>query len=91
MMQYRSHTSSEAKKEITFLLLKFLKNYKANNLKLCLKSNGTVYAARKTFIAEKKVLFSMMSQCLMVSKTKFQHSVTTAFFIARFSFKALSL
>ena len=32
-----------------------------------------------------------MSQCLMVSKTKFQHSVTTTFFLARFSVKALSL
>jgi len=33
----------------------------------------------------------MMSQCLRVSKTKFQHSVTTTFFYARFSVKALSL
>ena len=32
-----------------------------------------------------------MSQCLMVSKTKFQHSVTTTFFFAHFSVKALSL
>ena len=32
-----------------------------------------------------------MLQCLMVSKTKFQHSVTTTFFFARFSVKALSL
>jgi len=58
---------------------------------MCLKSNGTVHAARKTFIAEKKALISMMSQCLMVSKTKFHHSVTTTFFFARFSVKALSL
>ena len=32
-----------------------------------------------------------MSQCRMVSKTKFQHSVTTTFFFARFFVKALSL
>ena len=32
----------------------------------------------------------MMSQCLMVSKTKFQHSATTTFSFARFSVKALS-
>ena len=56
-----------------------------------MKSNGTVHAARTTFIAEKKELLSMMSQCLTVSKTKFQHSVTTTFFFARFSIKALSL
>ena len=43
---------------------------------VCLKSNGTVHAAQITFIAEKKALLFMMSQCLMVSKTKFQHSVT---------------
>jgi len=58
---------------------------------VCLKSNGTVHAARKTFIAEKKVLLSMMLQCLMVSKTKFQQSVTTTFFFARFSVKTLFL
>ena len=58
---------------------------------VCLKSNETVHAARTTFIAEKKALLSMMSQCLVVSKTKFQHSVTTTFFLARFSVKALSL
>ena len=56
-----------------------------------LKSNATVHAARTTFIAEKKALLSMMSQCLMVSKTKFQHSVTTTFYLAGFSVKALSL
>jgi len=50
-----------------------------------------VYAAQKTFIAEKKALLSMMSQRLMVSKTKFQHFVTTTFFFERFSVKALSL
>ena len=33
----------------------------------------------------------MMSQCLMVSKTKFQHSVTATFFFSRFSVKALFL
>ena len=33
----------------------------------------------------------MMSQCLMISKTKFQQSVTTTFFFVRFSVKALSL
>jgi len=48
---------------------------------VCLKS--TVHAARKTFIAEKKTLLSMMSQCLMISKTKYQHSVKTTFFFAR--------
>jgi len=48
---------------------------------VCLNSNRTVHAARKTFIAEKKALLSMMSQCLMVSKTKFQHSVSTTFFL----------
>ena len=57
---------------------------------VCLKSNGTVHAAGTTFIAEKKAMLSMMSQCLMVSKTKFQQSVTTTFFFARFSVKALS-
>ena len=56
-----------------------------------MKSNGTEHAARTAFIAEEKALYSMMSQCLMVSKTKFQHSVTTTFFFARFSVKALSL
>ena len=65
--------------------------YKALLYKVCLKSNGNVHAARTTFIAEKKALISMMSQCLTVSKTKFQHSVTTTFFFARFSVKALSL
>ena len=58
---------------------------------VCLKSNGTVHAAQTSFIAEKKALLSMMSQCLMISKTKFQHSVTTTFFFARFSAKAISL
>ena len=58
---------------------------------VCLKSKGTVHAARTTFIAEKKALLSMMLQCLMVSKTKFQHSVTTTFFFASFSVTALSL
>ena len=58
---------------------------------VCLKSNGTVHAARTTFIAEKKALLSMMSQCLMISNTKFQHSAATTFFFARFSVKALSL
>ena len=33
----------------------------------------------------------MMSQCFMVSKTKFQHSVKTTFLFARFSVEALSL
>ena len=50
-----------------------------------------MHAARTTFIAEKKALLSMMSQCLLVLKTKFQHSVTVTFFLARFSVKALSL
>ena len=57
---------------------------------VCLKINGTVHAAQTTLIAKKKSLLSMMSQCLMVSKTKFQHSVTTTFFFARFSVKTLS-
>ena len=48
-------------------------------------------AARTTFFAEEKALLSMMSQCLMVSKTKFQHSVTTTFFFSRFSVKAIFL
>jgi len=56
-----------------------------------LKSNETVHAARTTFIAEKTALLSMMSQCLMLSKTIFQHYVTTLFVFARFSVKALSL
>ena len=51
---------------------------------VCLKSNGTVHAAQTTFIAEKKALLSMMSQCLMVWKTKFQHSVTATFFCTFF-------
>jgi len=58
---------------------------------VCLKNNGTMHAAPKTFIAEKIALLSMMSQCLMVSQTKFQHSMTTTFFFARFSVKTLSL
>ena len=58
---------------------------------MCLKSNGTVHAAQTTFIAEKKTLLSVMSECLRVSKTKFQHSVTTTFFFARLCVKALSL
>jgi len=62
-----------------------------NANEVCLKSNGCVHAARKTFIVEKKALLSMMSQYLMISKTKFQHSVTTTFFFARFSVKVLSL
>jgi len=33
-----------------------------------LKSNGTVHAARKTFIAEKKALLSMMSKLLSQRK-----------------------
>ena len=61
-----------------------------NKYEVCLKSNGTVHAARTT-IAEKKALLPMMSQCRMVSKTKFQYSVRTTFFFARFSVKALSL
>ena len=65
--------------------------YKITEYEVCLKSNRTVYAARTTFIAEKKALLTMMSQCLLVSNTKFQHSVTTAFFFARFSVKALFL
>ena len=56
-----------------------------------LKSNRTVHAVQTTFIIEKKALHFMMSQCLMVSKTKFQHSVTNTFFFAHFSVKALSL
>ena len=56
-----------------------------------LKSNGTVHAAQKTFKAEKKALLCIMSQCLMVSKNKFLHSVITTFFFARFSVKAISL
>ena len=58
---------------------------------VCLKSNGTVHAPQTTFIAQKKALHSMMSQCFMASKTKFQHSVTTTFFFAHVSVKALSL
>ena len=57
---------------------------------VCKKSNGTVHPVRTTFIAEKKALLSI-SQCRTVSKTKFQHSVTTTFFFARFSVKGLSL
>ena len=66
------------------------KNQPKWQYKVCLKSNGTEYTARTTFIAEKKALL-FTSECLMVSKTKFQHSVTTPFFFARFSVKALSL
>ena len=51
---------------------------------VCLKSKGTVHDAQTNFIAEKKALLSMMSQCLMVSKTKHQHSLTTTFLFARF-------
>ena len=78
-------------------LLPFLQLQLSNSLLLiayvgyevCLKSNGTVHAAQATFIAVKKALLSMMSQCLMVSKIKFQHSVTTTFLFARFSVKEL--
>ena len=52
----------------------------------CLKSKGTEHATRTIFIAEKKALLSMMSQCLMVSKT-----VTITFVLAHFSVKAVSL
>ena len=65
--------------------------FQAQLYEVCLTSNGTVHAARTTFIAEKKALLSMMLQCPTVSKTKFQHSVITTFFFARFSVKALSL
>ena len=58
---------------------------------VCLKNNGTVHAARTMFITEKKALLFMMSQCRIVLKTIFQHSVTPTFFFARFSVKALSL
>ena len=56
-----------------------------------------LHAARTTFMAEKKALLSMMSpttmmsQSLLVSETKFQHTVTTTSFFARFSVKALFL
>ena len=49
----------------------------------CLKSNGTVHAARIAFMAEKKALLFMMSQCLMISKTKSQHSATTTVFFCQ--------
>ena len=49
-----------------------------------------MHTAQTTFIAEKKSLLSTMAQCLMISKTKFQRSVTNTFFLARFSVKALS-
>ena len=48
---------------------------------VCLKSNRTVHTACTAFMAEKKALLSMMSQCHMVSKIKFQHSVTTIYCI----------
>ena len=41
----------------------FVLTYK---MEVCLKRNGIVHGARTTFIAEKKALLSMMSQCLMV-------------------------
>ena len=52
----------------------------------CLKSKGTEHATQTTFVAEKKALLSMMSQCFMVSKT-----VTITFVLAYFSVKAVSL
>ena len=67
------------------------KKFTISSYEVCLKSNGTVRTAQTIFIAEKKALLSMMSQCLMVSKTKFQHSVTTTFFFARFFVKAVCL
>ena len=53
---------------------------------VCLKSNETMHAARTTFIAENASL-SMMSQCLVISKTKFQHIVTATFFFCTFFYK----
>ena len=46
---------------------------------------------KQSLLKKKKALLSMMLQCLMVLKTKFQHSVTTTFFFARFFVLALSL
>ena len=80
------HNEKEKKNRQIYLITKYYCTYE-----VCLKSNGTVRAARTTFSTEKKALLSRMSQCLMVSTTKFQHSVTTTFFFARFSVKALSL
>ena len=61
-----------------------LLNSLPNKYEVYLKSNRTVHAARTTYITEKKELLFMMSQCLMVSKTKFQHSVTTTVSIHSF-------
>ena len=61
---------------------------------MCLKSNEkktSIAEKKKNCYRRKKALLFMMSQCLMVSKTKFQHSVTTTFVFGHFSVKALSL
>ena len=78
-------------KFVKIILGFLLHNKKFIHWHFCFFYNSTVHAARTTFIAEKKALLSMMSQCLMISKTKFQHSVTNTFFSARFSVKAHSL
>ena len=39
--------------------------------------NGTVHPLREQLLSQKKALLSMISQSLIFSKTKFQHSVTT--------------
>ena len=69
---------------ITQKVIKLQKKSIFGAFKVCLKSNGTVHAARTTFIAEKKALLSLMLQYLMISKIKFQHSVTTTFFLQVF-------
>ena len=44
-----------------------------------------------SYITEEKASPFTMSQCFIVAKAKFQHSVTTALFFKDFSAKALSL
>ena len=55
------------------------------------KVTGLCTLHEQLLTQRKKALLFMMWQRLMISKTKFQHSVTAAFFFARFSVKTLSV
>jgi len=63
------------------------------NVRRCVwKVTGLCTLHEKLLLQRKEHCFAFkMSQFLMVSKTKFQHSVTTTFFFARFSVKAFFL
>ena len=60
---------------------------------MCLKTNGTVHCARcKNNFYRRERSIALYDVTMSYSfETKFQHSVTTTFFFARFSVKALAL